>query len=733
MDVRKVVYSNFKSLRNETLDLAGINGAFLVLGMINGDPGLSNGAGKSSMVEGYVWCVFGESPLKSDDELITTGEDTMSVQTEYVSNGNNYVIYRKRIRGKKTELLFTENGRSLTENSVKATQAVIHEKLLSYNLYLNTGYFKQQEFDVLARQTPANRKAILMELLPLLIYSKGLEAVKAYISSLEKDIYAKEQSLSDIDLKVIETQLETCGLLIATLRGRVEQDTATIKGLTAELDGYQQEYGKFQGKLQMLESMTDELKKATREVEMIETQIGNNRRAKENEISNTKSEIGKCQDQIGGKVRIDSILAEIEAEVKKIATVKIEVAQLTEERRGLTEQGIVIQRNIPALKAEVDKLRNKYKALAEVETPDCPLCGSLLDTEKVGKVLKDIEEEGKAKKAQMEGLEEDLKAIGEKVRAVDENIKRHESSLQREREIEKDKKKYEAMLVDIQIAENRLQYMKDQQQQIEAKYASDDTMITSMRDEKIKHKADLEKKVKAIDIDKTAVNKVAFAIEEKQAQIKMKQRGIEDTMQEIGKSEQFIKQHEETKKKFAVDSQRLVEMKDEMFIYEQLARAFGKDGIPALILENVIPEIEIEANAIMARLSSGKMRISLLTQREKKAGGLTETLDIVISDDKGSRAYESYSGGERMRINMAIRLALSKILCRRSGTKIETVIIDEVDALDDAGVRGFVSVINDMQNMFKKIIIISHISELKEYFKQTITVNKTLEGSKIIV
>jgi exonuclease SbcC len=247
------------------------------------------------------------------------------------------------------------------------------------------------------------------------------------------------------------------------------------------------------------------------------------------------------------------------------------------------------------------------------------------------------------------------------------------------------------------------------------------------------NKVALEEKVKKIDIDKTAVNKIAFAIEQKQAEMRMKQSEIDNHRVQYGSAEQHIKELEETLKKVEVDRARLVDLRDELFIYEQLERAFGKDGIPALILENVIPEIEAEANNILSRLSSGNMRINLLTQREKKSGGLTETLDIIISNEKGSRPYESYSGGQKMRINMAIRLALSKILCGRSGTKIETVIIDEVDALDEAGVRGFVSVINDMHKLFKKIIIISHISELKEYFKKTITVNMTRDGSSNII
>lgn len=732
MDVRRITFKNFMPYHNETLDIMDLNGVLLILGMTNGDPALSNGSGKSAMVEGLIWGAWGESRMKSDDDLITTGEEEMSVQVEFKLNNMDYIIFRKRVRGKKSELLFSENNRSITENSIKATQAVINSKLLSYELYLNTGYFKQQEFDVLARQTPANRKAILMELLPLQVYSGALEIAKDHISSLEKDIYAKESMLAENQLVDFKANKEEALKFMAEAESQIKLGAKEMDTLTAELQSRQQEYGQFQGKLQLLENLTDEFKKSLREVEIIEQQCANNARVKENEVSEVKAEIVRCQDQVNSKDKTDGILKEIDAEIKRIAEVKLEVGKLIEERHGLTEQGIIMQRNLPTLKAEVEKLRKKYQSLAEVSTPDCPLCGSELDEGKVNKVLAEIEAEGKVKKAQMEEIDAGLKAIGEQVRAVDERAKKQEATIQKERELERDKKKYEALVIDIQIAQNRIAYMHEKQEQILIKFASDDKMISSMREEKIKRNAELDEKIKKIDIDKTAVIAISFSIESKQQEIKRKQAELDEYSKKIGTYQQSLQHAEELEKRDQYNRQKLAELKEEMFVYAQLSKAFGKDGIPALVLENVIPEIEAEANAILGRLSSGSMRINLLTQREKKSGGLTETLDIIISNEKGSRPYESYSGGQKMRINMAIRLALSKILCQRSGTKIETVVIDEVDALDEAGVRGFVDVINDMHRMFKKIIIISHISELKEYFKKTITVNYTeQEGSKI--
>src|SRR5690606_30338366 len=63
------------------------------------------------------------------------------------------------------------------------------------------------------------------------------------------------------------------------------------------------------------------------------------------------------------------------------------------------------------------------------------------------------------------------------------------------------------------------------------------------------------------------------------------------------------------------------EAKKERTLYRHLRDAFGKNGIPALIIEETLPEIEDRANALLDRLAQGRTRVHLETLKEKKAGG----------------------------------------------------------------------------------------------------------------
>jgi DNA repair protein SbcC/Rad50 len=171
--------------------------------------------------------------------------------------------------------------------------------------------------------------------------------------------------------------------------------------------------------------------------------------------------------------------------------------------------------------------------------------------------------------------------------------------------------------------------------------------------------------------------------------------------------------------------------------YRQLEQAFGKDGIPALLIEQALPEIEARANDVLERLSDGLMTVRFITQaayKEKKREDFKETLDIQISDGAGTREYELYSGGEAFRVNFAVRLALSEVLAQRAGARLQTLVIDEGFGSQDAhGRQRLVEAINLVRKDFAKILVITHIDELKDAFPTRIEVEKTASGSRAIV
>jgi exonuclease SbcC len=173
---------------------------------------------------------------------------------------------------------------------------------------------------------------------------------------------------------------------------------------------------------------------------------------------------------------------------------------------------------------------------------------------------------------------------------------------------------------------------------------------------------------------------------------------------------------------------------EEQSIYDELRTAFGVKGVPAMIIEAVVPEIEAEADRLLGRMTGGSTQVNFIMQRETQAGDVRETLDIKISDDLGERPYENYSGGEQFRVNFAIRIALSRLLARRAGAQLQTLVIDEgFGTQDTQGRERLVEAINAIQDDFARVLVITHIDELKDAFPARIEVTKTAEGSVVEV
>ncbi|PPD58986.1 AAA family ATPase [Dehalogenimonas etheniformans] len=175
-------------------------------------------------------------------------------------------------------------------------------------------------------------------------------------------------------------------------------------------------------------------------------------------------------------------------------------------------------------------------------------------------------------------------------------------------------------------------------------------------------------------------------------------------------------------KKYAVDES----------IYKELQASFGKNGIQAVLIESAIPEMEAEANRLLAKMTDNRMSLKLEMQRATKKGDIAETFDIKIADELGTRDYDLFSGGEAFRINFALRLALSRLLAHRSGAPLRTLVIDEgFGTQDAAGIEKLKEAIASIQDKFECVLVITHIEEFKDAFPARIEVFKTADGSDL--
>ena len=175
---------------------------------------------------------------------------------------------------------------------------------------------------------------------------------------------------------------------------------------------------------------------------------------------------------------------------------------------------------------------------------------------------------------------------------------------------------------------------------------------------------------------------------------------------------------------------------EEANIYDELSAAFGKNGIQALMIERAVPQIQETTNQLLTQLTDNRLSVKLELHEgriDRLTGVRSEELYINISDEIGTRSYETFSGGEAFRIDFAIRIALSKLLSARSGAPLPILFIDEgFGSQDSFGQERLIEAIQSIQGEFEKIIVITHIDQMKEQFEDTIEVVKTDQGSTFV-
>lgn len=169
--------------------------------------------------------------------------------------------------------------------------------------------------------------------------------------------------------------------------------------------------------------------------------------------------------------------------------------------------------------------------------------------------------------------------------------------------------------------------------------------------------------------------------------------------------------------------------------YTTLVQAFGIDGIQYMIIRGVVPEIMRQSNEILAAMTGGRMAVDIRTEREQKSTkSIINSLEVWINTiTGGTRPYQSHSGGEKVKIALAVTLGLADVKARRAGVQLGMLFIDEPPFLDADGTEAYADALVSMarRNPDMRILAISHDPTMKARFSQNIIVSAGEDGSTV--
>jgi len=499
------------------------------------------------------------------------------------------------------------------------------------------------------------------------------------------------------------------------------------------------------------------------------------------ENSDVKNEINQAQE----------LLKAAEEKIKE----RIEVESKRNEAR---ERQAALKVENETLKADMNQLKERIESLKSAEGATCPLCGQELSEAHRKSTLKQLESEGKEKGDLFRANQKETTDLAKQITDYEAHIMKLNSAenervkyvsevsqlTERMERLQALAKDWDATgkkrLKEVEKILETGKYAVDEQKQL-AKLDKELAKLgydTSAHDEARQQESELrsveeehsnlksakevskqikseienleeerEKRMTEVAEQQQEYDTVSLALQEAESSapnLDMAERELyrlreeeNRARSELGGAQQrvdILKTQRARKADFEKEREAL---QKQIAQHKTLERAFGKDGVPALLIEQALPQIESKANELLDRLSDGQMSMEFITQesyKDDKRKDLKETLDIKIKDSAGARDYEMYSGGEAFRVNFAIRLALSEILAQRKGARLQTLVIDEgFGSQDVQGRQRLIEAINLVKNDFAKILVITHLEELKDAFPTRIEIEKTERGSTIRV
>ena len=529
----------------------------------------------------------------------------------------------------------------------------------------------------------------------------------------------------------------------------------------------------------------------------LDSQIKNGLQSLEREVASLHAEERDLQEALKASVQTHEQLKEVTDELATLAVLP-EQAELTRQINVLSSQIVRLEGEKGGLRARMDELVNRRSKVESAKGGVCPMCGQDLTAEHRDEIIAEINTLGTPLGDQFRAIDTETEKLkAEKVELESQVSKARQQEMQHLNLTNK-QALLQQMLTQVQERENlwnngkatRLKEARaelaeenflpevrsqiaqlDQQltalaydpgkhnqlrQTVQAQTAAEQSWqelqiaknstqllkaeLESLRKDIAHEQEELQETETRFETDKIALGQArselqdSKVIERELATLREDQAKVNRKLGEVDQDLATIQTQRERQLRLRAEKETLNE---QIRQYEKLETAFGKNGVPAMLIEQALPELETQANLLLARLSDYGMSVSFNPQRaykDNKRKDMMETLDIVVSDGSGTRDYETYSGGEAFRINFSIRLALSRVLARRAGAKLQTLVIDEGFGNQDAqGRQRLIEAINIVRQDFEKVLIITHLEELKDYFSNRIEVTRNPSGSQVEV
>jgi DNA repair exonuclease SbcCD ATPase subunit len=711
---------NFISHTKSEVDFTKFDVALLV-GVHDNNPNISNGAGKTSIFDAIRFALYNKTRFNSKEKVVKRGKFKSKVEFVFSVHGTYYKVIR--IFNKKSGVgdveFFKKSDNSwmpeTCDTPTATTQKIMDVVGMSHDTFANSVYFRQNDISGFAGAKPTERKGILKEVLQIGVWDEYQDVAKEKEKELLKRKQTVEQRLGE--LGEVEIEKNNCETQLQTNCNKLKDIETQIKDLENNINNINENIFKveqttysgtskrdLEQKLLAINSRLKELKELKEKLKL---------EAKKNNdvISKTNNDISNIEDDLVSYAK-EILLVDCKYKEKAYDICKEDIDCLYGEKSlSLNkEKRDTLQNSISLYDVQLSQLTSFEPG------QECPVClTEINDTAKVTKLRND----------KKDNLQKLISSAKKEIANVKNLILKEEMAIRKANDCVLEIDRSELLISKISLNKSTAEKRNDEIKEICISLGKEWNELKSEK-ERVSILLDSSNDDCKLELENLNNDKVGYEKSLKE---------YRNDMLNISSNNGALKNKIEIIERQISEKDALLLQKNQVSfdidVYAKLAKAFGKDGIQAIIMENVTEDLKNFTNTVLEKICNYNVSVDFVTQTKKTDGNWKEDFEIVINMNGDILEFDDLSGGEQVRIAIAIRLAISQLLMQRVGSDIRFLLLDEVDqALDAQGLESLADAIIALSKDFK-ILVITHNEALKEKFNHIITVVKQPEGSVI--
>lgn len=727
MKPSRLYIEDFMCYDNAYVDFTEFSAA-LIVGKKEHNDDVSNGVGKTTMFKAIEYALFNHADVNLEN-IIRDDADSCKVTVDFEVSNQEYRVTRTRTRkgatdltlykrtgsqGSETEVLHSvrnEKYHSLSEEKywedISGRRAADTEKELAKLLKINIKsfrvfvHFMQHDFSGLTTATPEKRKAILRDALSLVIYAK--------LEKLAKDKF-----------NVIAKEADKFTVLI---EGIGDPDAA-IASLTQNLLAVEDDLGDRQLKLANLETLQTQITEKANKLIAEHANLENKFSAlvtREQTLNTEKSRLEtSIKEYRTKKTNVINAARDTVAEVKELEATQLKlVATDFNQIDILSEQIISNKEKVAQLNLTIQNDMVRTEKLKKPIPPggECEECHQTITAEHRKICQANLDQERKDRLANMQNCKKEVVSLNASNNVHQQTIASLTLAKQHLEGVNTKIATKRKEIADKRTFHDEFQALLDKYaEELEEKNKELELVAAELKNSSIEEAKELQKQIQA---EKNNLTLTA-------SQISIMNKEVAHFNSAKAVIQHDIAQKVEDKRKKIEYQKILKELETKLETYPSVIQAFSSTGIPNLIIQNVLDDLQDESNKLLNQLKPGIQLSFFIEKTVEKTGDQADTLDINYMVNGKKRYYEQLSGAQQLAVTFSLKLGLSFLLQKMAGVDIKFLLLDEIDqSLDKASVDSFADIVKFFQKDFT-ILVITHNDRLKDKFSHAILVEQDI-------